>query len=335
MQLTKRAGSPYYQYAFTLKGRRFRGSTKESAKRAAEIAAYKIYNESSQLPSVTDGWRITECLGTYWTEHGQHQRSADFIWGKLSIIDRLLDTKIKMADLTNSDLLDFRARRKGEGIGQSTINRDLAILKAAINHAVDLHAQKAPAIAWRKLRYGESEYRIRFLSIDEFEALTEAADEDMAFAIMAAVTTGLRKTSMIDIKWHQVDLAGRSITIPKGKGKRPHIVRITEPLLSDLLRRRKRSGFVFTRTNFRKRWEAARSAAGIEDIRWHDLRHTFGSWGRQGGADLLDLKEALDHSSVAVTMRYAHIDPHDSITAFERAAGKLTQSLTQSGKKRA
>jgi integrase len=64
-------------------------------------------------------------------------------------------------------------------------------------------------------------------------------------------------------------------------------------------------------------------AAGIEDFRFHDLRHTFASWARIDGADLADLKEALDHSSIGMTMRYAHIQPETHRTAFDRVSDRL------------
>lgn len=285
--------------------------------------------------SVHQGWRITECLGTYWTDHGQHQKSADFIWRKLCIINRHFDMNMPLAHLNNAHILDFRAKRNGEGIGRTTINRDMSIFRASINHAVDMYAQPAPAIAWRKLRYPESDVRIRFLSIEEYNTLIAHCDEQMAFAIMFAVMTGLRKTAMLDLKWHQVDLNAKTITIPTGKAGRPQVLRIAAALMPEMLRHRKAAGYVFARRNFRKRWEAARARSGVEDFRWHDLRHTFGSWARQNGADLLDVCEAMGHSTVAVTQRYAHIDPAGNITAFDRAGEKLAHNLAHSTPKRA
>jgi hypothetical protein len=77
---------------------------------------------------------------------------------------------------------------------------------------------------------------------------------------------------------------------------------------------------VFDWTNFRKRWEAAVKAAGLVDFHFHDLRHTFASWARMNRADLADISEALDHSTVAVTMRYAHIKPRHRLRPRRRHA---------------
>jgi integrase len=75
---------------------------------------------------------------------------------------------------------------------------------------------------------------------------------------------------------------------------------------------------VFDTTNFRRRWQNAVKRAGLENFRFHDLRHTFASWARMSGADLADICEALGHSNISVTMRYAHIEPAQHKTAFDR-----------------
>jgi integrase len=88
---------------------------------------------------------------------------------------------------------------------------------------------------------------------------------------------------------------------------------------------------VFVRTGFRRRWANATKAARLDDVRFHDLRHTFASWARIAGADLATIKEAMDHSHISVTMRYAHINPQTHRTAFDAAADMLNaaQSTAQ------
>jgi integrase len=82
-------------------------------------------------------------------------------------------------------------------------------------------------------------------------------------------------------------------------------------------------GKVFDTTNFEKRWRAATKAAGLIDFRFHDLRHTFASWARQSGADIADVKDALGHSDISMTMRYAHIRPDAENTAFDKVSAAL------------
>ena len=91
-----------------------------------------------------------------------------------------------------------------------------------------------------------------------------------------------------------------------------------------------RTGQVFDTKNFRREWEKAVKDAKLADFRFHDLRHTNASWARIAGADLADICEALGHSNVAVTMRYAHLTPDAEITPFERVSAVLwSQSASQ------
>ncbi len=93
-------------------------------------------------------------------------------------------------------------------------------------------------------------------------------------------------------------------------------------------------GRVFDFTNFRRKWAGAVKGAGLDDFRFHDLRHTFASWARMGGADLLGLRDAMDHSSVAVTQRYAHITPADAMNRFKMVGSLVTGAFfdTEPGK---
>ncbi|OJY65490.1 MAG: hypothetical protein BGP16_12745 [Sphingobium sp. 66-54] len=239
-------------------------------------------------------------------------------------------------DITNAMILDFRARRRGGNIplddrpgrpvAAQTVNRDLAYLQAALNHMRDVHGQPFPALAFKRLRVPEPEHRVRFAAAEEFERLMTAAHASLRPIILTAVTTGLRRGNILAMKWHQVDLAGGTITIPRSKGRKPIIARFGAPLRAALARTPAdgRTGPVFDTTNFRRRWAAALKDAKMVDFRFHDLRHTFGSWARQNGADLADICEALAHSSVSVTMRYAHVKPIGQTTAFDRVSALLT-----------
>ena len=71
-------------------------------------------------------------------------------------------------------------------------------------------------------------------------------------------------------------------------------------------------GYVFGSpkwNSFRTAWESAIAATGIEDLRFHDLRHTFASWLVQRGRTLKEVQEALGHQTVTMTMRYSHLAP--------------------------
>ncbi len=257
-------------------------------------------------------------------------------------------------------LMDFRARRRGELAHRSakgdkakekaakrepqyvqppTINRDLAYLQAALRHAKFLHHQPVADIPWSKIKFDENEPRNRFASHDEFEAMLSVDDTDLADIILASVATGLRRGNM-RWTWRQVDLRGRTVTIPRTKGRMPVIIRLSAPVVAMLRRRRAACGGVpspddevFDWTNFRRRWERLRKSVGMEDFHWHDLRHTFGTWARKAGVDLPTLKEAMAHKDIKTTMRYAQVEADEIATTFDKVADRMAQSAAQSGDK--
>lgn len=342
MPIYQREGSPFWYMSVSVPGRpRFRGSTGETNERAARLAEAKKDKELRSNVAPVELWRIRECFAAYYQDHGKHRKTEDDIFRSLEILSAHFGADKVITEITNSDIMDYRAKRRGGSIkvdarefapaSPSTVNRDLAYLKAALTWANTMHGKQIPALAWKQLRLEEPEHRIRFAGADEFAKLLEGAHETIRPAIVAAVTTGLRKANVISLDWHQIDLGRRTITIPRTKGKKPLVIRITGPLAAVLGRTPPdaREGRVFDRTNFRKRWEAAVKAAGLVDFHFHDLRHTFASWARMNGADLADICEALGHSTVAVTMRYAHIKPDTRDTAFDRVGDMLQPRKTR------
>jgi len=72
----------------------------------------------------------------------------------------------------------------------------------------------------------------------------------------------------------------------------------------------------------RRRYKRARDAAGLRPLRWHDLRHTFGSLLVAGGVDLVSIKDAMGHSQLTTTSRYLHARPGtERAAAFTAAFG--------------
>lgn len=361
MPIYRRKGSPYWWYSISLPGRgRLRGSTQETDERKALLFEADLHGREVARPGHDDEWRLREVLGAYWAEHGQHLGTGDEIFFKFELLNAFLDPDLPLRDLTSARLMDYRAARRGgairatekmiearatswkarfvdekgfvRGCAAQTVNRDLAHLQAAMNWARDVHGKTISNIVWKRLKVREAPHRVRFASGDEFADLLAAATPEIRPILICAVTTGLRKDNILRLEWHQVDLAGSTITLPTTKGGKPHAVPVAAALRATLSRTPpdRRKGPVFDTVNFRRRWHAAMKAAGLVDFHFHDLRHTFASWARQNGADLADICDALAHSSVSVTMRYAHIKPNAATTAFDRVNSLLmSQRKTQ------
>jgi integrase len=96
-------------------------------------------------------------------------------------------------------------------------------------------------------------------------------------------------------------------------------------------RSRPRSAYLFCKAdgsrigNPRKAFEAVCRRAGIEDFRFHDLRHTFASWFVQEGGDLYRLSRILGHATLQMSARYGHLRTDDLHDEIQRVAQKRTQ----------
>jgi len=150
--------------------------------------------------------------------------------------------------------------------------------------------------------------------------------------LTVALGTGMRKSNQYAIKWSEhVDLPKRNIYLPPsltktGKAQNiPIIDDVYEALveLREIQReiaalrpkestsgeseRMRPNGRVFIITENREWWKMALSEAGIEDLRWHDLRHTAATRMVAAGVHLRLVQKALGHGSITTTNRYAHV----------------------------
>jgi integrase len=334
MSLYRREGSPYWQYDFTVNGQRFRGSTGEAGKRDALKVEDDHKQAARRQGQRKKEWTVQMLCEAYWGDHAQHRASHATILGQLAAIRRHLGKDRKLSSITNAAMLDYRAKRRGDGLEKHSINREITIMRAAMRHVAEVHGVNVPALHWEKLKSEEPPPRQRYLTFEEWGTLLAAAHPSIKPILICAVTTGLRKSNILTLDWSQVRLSARRIALTV-KGGKIHEVRITPLLAAALSAMPEQKGRVFDRRNFEKRWRQALTAAKLTDFRFHDLRHTFASWARQSGADIADVKDALGHSDISMTMRYAHIKPDAEDTAFDRVSAALAaHSTPQSLQKR-
>ncbi|WP_249019863.1 site-specific integrase [Conexibacter sp. S30A1] len=184
--------------------------------------------------------------------------------------------------------------------------------------------------------------------VDEPERTARARDDARdAELIRVAAYTGLRRGELIALRWRDVDFSAHKLTVRRTlsgavessstKSRRVREVPLPDQAAAALERLRQRPEFtapdqyVFPNrlgrrldpTALRRRYERARDAAGLQPLRFHDLRHTYGSLLVAGGIDLQSVKAAMGHSRITTTERYLHARP-----ATEQAA-RFTVALAQ------
>ena len=138
--------------------------------------------------------------------------------------------------------------------------------------------------------------------------------------VIIASETGLRLSNIANLTWKQVHLFNRIIIIETTKNGDPVGIPMTENVFTTLksLSRARRidSDFIFGKNGkpFRRWWfsksfEKACESAGVENFRFHDLRHDFCSRLVQRGVDLYTVAALAGHKNIKTTQRYAHLSP--------------------------
>ncbi len=211
--------------------------------------------------------------------------------------------------------------RRGKVKG-STINRELACLKHLYALAIK-GGENADNPVKQVNFFSENEKPMRILSYAEEIKLLDTCNDSLKPIIIIALETGMRRSEILSLKREQVDFDERSISAEDTKNGEFRIIPISSFLFAVRERLDRKSEYVFSRNgkdgikSVRTAFENAVKRTGIPHIRFHDLRHTFGSRAVMSGVDLATVKELKGHKSINMTMRYAHPPPAHKRMAVE------------------
>jgi len=218
--------------------------------------------------------------------------------------------------VTPMEIERFRASLLSKGFEKSTTNRYVALLKRMFNLAIDEgYAETNPA---KKVRlFSETEnLKERILNEDEERRLIENCCDHMKDIVTFALNTGMRLGEILRLKWANVDMRSGMIRVEFTKSGKTRIVPMNQTLKVLLAGLKKRGGeYVFTNPGSNDRFREIKRSfktgcrkAGIEGLRFHDLRHTFASRLVRNGVDIGTVRKLLGHSTLLVTQRYVHSD---------------------------
>jgi len=212
-----------------------------------------------------------------------------------------------------------------------TLNRYKAVMSLA--YRIGIQNGKVASNPARLVRNRpELNERVRFLSREEETRLRQAIAEaypELLPHFDFALNTGLRWGNMYSLEWQNVDFERRQVHLSRTKHGGSLNLPLNETAVAALMAvfRGKFEGKVFKRHDPRYWFAQAASVAGIEGLRWHDLRHTFASRLVMAGVAITTVRELMGHRSITSTMRYAHLSQEHK----EEAVGRIVeQSATRS-----
>ncbi len=248
--------------------------------------------------------------------------------------------RFKVAEVTRADVARFHLEFQ-QNPYQS--NRNLAIVSKMFNLAELWGLRPDGSNPCRHVKRYKEEKRERYLSTDELARLGEVLrkceregneDQSVINLIRLLMLTGCRLNEILTLKWDYVDLDNGVFRLPDSKtgAKIVHIGGAAVGVLGKIERLDDNPWVIngtFANTHLQspqRSWRRIRARADLDDVRIHDLRHTFASVAVSGGQGLPMIGKLLGHTQVQTTARYAHLatDPvkqaADDVSASIEAA---------------
>ena len=235
-------------------------------------------------------------------------------------------------------LKDRLIRNPKKAVQKSSINRELACMRKILNKAIDWGYLTLNPMSKVTLFSEKDNLKERILSREEEQRLLAASPLYLKPILIVALNTGMRRGEILNLKWDQVDLEAQRIRVEVTKSGRVRYVDINSVLLAMLREHKNNNGlypYVFVNpktrkplTDVKKSFDKTCKQAGISQLRFHDMRHTFASRLVESGADLITVKDLLGHRSVKTTERYTHSCQEQKRKAVESLV-QQTDPVTQ------
>ncbi len=264
------------------------------------------------------------------------------------------------AKITTRDVEALLGTIAATGASPRTVNKHRAIVSAIFNYGAKGSTFGLPTNPAREADKRSEPHAgpLEFYRVENVEAIARAFEAEVrreqssdidprldAEMVRISAYAGLRLGELLALRWRDVDFVKRVIVVSRAmsdgietttKSGRVRQVPLADPAAAALDRISRREHFVSADdlvcasvigrhvdgSALRRRYRRAQVAAGVDPLRWHDLRHTFGSLLAADGVDLVTIQAAMGHSALATTSRYLHARPASlSADRFSRAFG--------------
>ena len=162
------------------------------------------------------------------------------------------------------------------------------------------------------------------------KAINESSNEHLKYIVLLLLLTGARRGEVLKARWENIDMVAGHWTIPMTKSGHPHTIYLTDRMVKILnaVGTKGKSEYVFPShtgkpyVSIFRSWNTARKKAGLDDLRIHDLRHSFASALINQGETLYAVQKLLGHTNVTTTQRYAHFK-ESTLSAATALAGNF------------
>ena len=251
----------------------------------------------------------------------------------------------RFLDITTERIIEIVAAMRSDEYAPGTVGRVIVILRYLFNLGRKWNVLREPENPASGIPVPADVQRNRFLDKDETKRLVEALAKDenqvAAKAILLLLLTGARRNEITHARWEHVDLNTSTLFVPLSKsGKSRHVVLNTDAVaVLRSIPRLPGNPYVFPSpvtgrpsASLHFPWKRIRTKAGLDDVRLHDLRHSFASALVNDGWDLYTVQRLLGHANAKATQRYAHLSRKTLAEAVE-AMGILVSPILEGASK--
>lgn len=316
--------------------------------RDALVRVRRGEDPSGERQALRDAPTMADLAERYMEEHARPNKKATSIANdELMWRTHVLPTlgRHRVADVTREDVTRLHRSKAATPYGA---NRMLALLSKAFNLAEVWGWRPDYSNPCRHVRRYKERSRERYLSTKELAELARVLAEternrtelpSVVPAIRLLLFTGCRMGEILRLRWAEVDLERRCLFLADSKtGSK--VVHLNGPSLQVLAGLRdaatrdpenphviqgKKPGTHLV--NLKAPWDRLRKAAGLEDVRIHDLRHSFASVAAMAGMSLPMIGTLLGHTRVETTQRYAHLAADPVREATERIGAEIAAAM--------
>jgi len=315
MQLTRRGKKGSWWFRFTApNGKRIQRSAQTTDRRQAQEYADKLKSEMWRVLKLDEKPRMSwQQAVIRFVREQEHKKTI----GNMKLYLRFLDQwlhGLMLDEITRETINQVTTGRLADGLSHASVNRHLEVLRAVLRRARD-DWEWVDTIPTVKM-LDEPKRRIRWLTEEQATTLLTELPEHIRAMARFSLATGLREANVTGLEWSQVDLPRRIAWIHADQAKAEKAIPV--PLNTDAvivirqqIGKHKHRVFSYKGNPVKKAgtaaWRKALARAGIENFRWHDLRHTWASWHVQAGTPLHALQEMGGWESAEMVKRYAHL----------------------------
>lgn len=287
--------------------------------------------EVSAKPNSTAGYpTLTEAIDRYAQEVSRKHRGARQELVRLGQLKRLDWAQKKLNRVTPQQIRQLRDEMLERGASTSSARLMLLLVSAIYRHARREWGYKLDNPVAEIRLPSPAPARLRRLTQAEEErlmgALSSCRRPVMSSLVKFALETGMRRSEMLRLRWSDIDFEKRLATLPTTKNGNPRWVPLTEAAIAALrenLSRGHSRPFDIEERNIEYAWKWVVKHAGLEDFRFHDLRHeALSRWAHRLGGDVFKLSLVSGHKTLQMARRYVH--PVESeLLASMTASGEL------------